>query len=70
MMKWSDTRKQSKTLWTDENLKKAFKKFGDTLLDPPLFLTRDDNINAMRPRVGGVLLPTVARVKETGAGGA
>jgi hypothetical protein len=41
------------------------------LSDPPLCLTRDDSINAMRPRVREVLLSNpVARVKETGAGGA
>ena len=39
------------------------------LSDPPLCLTRDDDINETRPRVGGVLLSNpVARVKETGAG--
>jgi hypothetical protein len=41
------------------------------LSDPPLCLTRDDDVNAMRTRLGWVLLSNpVAWVKETGAGGA
>ena len=41
------------------------------LSDPPLCLTRDDDVNATCPCVRGVLLLNLfARVKETGAGGA
>jgi hypothetical protein len=41
------------------------------LSDPLLCLAHDDNVNTTRPCVRGVLLSDpVARVKDTGAGGA